>query len=48
METNPQLLIVGKTPRLIHEWQEQPEIWNYERHKMDNRKLKVQFFTYRL
>ena len=29
MATNPQLLLAGNTPRLIDEWQEQPEIWNY-------------------
>ena len=32
MATNPQLLLIGDTPRLIDEWQEQPEIWNYVRH----------------
>ena len=31
MATNPQLLLAGDTPRLIDEWQEQPEIWNYVR-----------------
>ena len=31
MATNPQLLLVGQTPRLIDEWQEQPQIWNYVR-----------------
>lgn len=43
MATNPQLLLEGPTPRLIDEWQEQPEIWNYVRHEVDNRKLKNQF-----
>jgi predicted AAA+ superfamily ATPase len=43
MATNPQLLLEGETPRLIDEWQEQPEIWNYVRHEVDNRKLKGQF-----
>ncbi|MDR2585950.1 MAG: AAA family ATPase, partial [Prevotellaceae bacterium] len=32
METAPQRLLLGKTPRLIDEWQEQPELWNYIRH----------------
>ena len=32
MATNPQLLLAGDTPRLIDEWQEQAEIWNYVRH----------------
>ena len=26
METTPQRLLLGKTPRLIDEWQEQPKI----------------------
>ena len=43
MATNPQLLLVGNTPRLIDEWQEQPEIWNYIRHEVDDRKAKGQF-----
>jgi len=43
MATNPQLLLVGKTPRLIDEWQEQPLIWNYIKHEVDDRKAKGQF-----
>jgi hypothetical protein len=43
MATNPQLLLVGNTPRLIDEWQEQPEIWNYVRHEVDDRNSKGQF-----
>jgi len=43
MATNPRLLLAGNNPRLIDEWQEQPEIWNYVRHEVDNRKLKGQF-----
>lgn len=43
MATNPQLLLVGDTPRLIDEWQEHPEIWNYVRHEVDDRKAKGQF-----
>ena len=43
MATNPQLLLIGDTPRLIDEWQEQPEIWNYVRHEVDNRHAKGQF-----
>lgn len=43
MATNPQLLLEGKTPRLIDEWQEQPEIWNYVRHEVDERKSKGEF-----
>ena len=43
MATNPGLLLVGDTPRLIDEWQEKPEIWNYVRHEIDDRKAKGQF-----
>ncbi len=43
MATNPLLLLAGQTPRLIDEWQEQPEIWNYVRHEVDERKEKGQF-----
>ncbi len=43
MATNPALLLVGSTPRLIDEWQVEPEIWNYVRHEVDDRKLKGQF-----
>ena len=43
METAPQRLLLGETPRLIDEWQEQPKIWNYIRHEIDNRKQTAQF-----
>ncbi len=43
MATNPQLLLAGNTPRLIDEWQVHPEIWNYVRHEVDDRKAKGQF-----
>lgn len=43
MATNPHLLLAGNTPRLIDEWQVHPEIWNYVRHEIDDRKAKGQF-----
>ena len=43
MATNPNLLLMGETPRLLDEWQEQPELWNYVRHEVDDRKTKGQF-----
>lgn len=43
MAANPNLLLAGSTPRLIDEWQEQPELWNYVRHEVDDRKAKGQF-----
>jgi len=43
MATNPRLLLEGEPPRLIDEWQEHPEIWNYVRHEVDQRKSKGVF-----
>jgi len=43
IEIAPQRLLLGKTPRLIDEWQEQPKIWNYVRHEIDNRQQTAQF-----
>jgi predicted AAA+ superfamily ATPase len=43
MSVNPKILLEGKTPRLIDEWQEQPKLWNYVRHEVDDRKKKAQF-----
>jgi len=43
MEVDPFELLEGTTPRLIDEWQEYPEIWNYIRHAVDDRKQKGQF-----
>jgi predicted AAA+ superfamily ATPase len=43
METAPQRLLLGDTPRLIDEWQEFPKIWNYIRHEVDARDQVGQF-----
>ena len=43
MEINPKSVLAGPVPRLIDEWQEYPEIWNYIRREVDNRKKKGQF-----
>lgn len=43
METSPQRLLVGETPRLIDEWQLQPNLWNYIRHEVDERQKSAQF-----
>ncbi|GHT79178.1 ATPase AAA [Actinomycetota bacterium] len=43
MLTEPQRLLQGKTPRLLDEWQEQPNLWNLVRHEVDNRQAKGQF-----
>jgi predicted AAA+ superfamily ATPase len=43
METAPERLLLGKTPRLIDEWQEQPRLWDFVRHEVDARKKTAQF-----
>lgn len=40
---DPALILEGKTPRLIDEWQTQPQIWNHIRREIDNRRLPGQF-----
>ena len=37
MAVDPRLLLEGPTPRLIDEWQAQPDIWNYVRRAVDDR-----------
>ena len=34
---NPKLLLEGKTPRLLDEWQEAPELWDAVRFEVDHR-----------
>ncbi len=43
MNTDPQRLLMGSTPRLIDEWQAQPLLWDYIRHEIDDRKKTAQF-----
>jgi predicted AAA+ superfamily ATPase len=43
MNIDPKILLSGATPRLLDEWQEQPKLWNYVRHEVDDRKQKGQF-----
>jgi hypothetical protein len=43
MNIDPKILLSGATPRLLDEWQEQPKLWNYVRHEVDDRKEKGQF-----
>jgi hypothetical protein len=40
---DPGLLLQGTTPRLIDEWQVEPELWNYVRHAVDDRRATGQF-----
>lgn len=43
MNIDPRLVLAGATPRLLDEWQEQPQIWNFVRREVDERKAKGQF-----
>ena len=43
MEIDPKAVLAGSAPRLIDEWQEYPQIWNYIRREVDDRKKKGQF-----
>ncbi len=43
MAIDPNILLSGKTPRLIDEWQFQPRLWDYIRHEVDDRSEKGQF-----
>lgn len=40
---DPALLLTGDTPRLIDEWQLQPDLWNTVRHEIDQRRTSGQF-----
>jgi uncharacterized protein len=40
---DPSLILNGKTPRLIDEWQVEPRIWNHIRRAVDERRLPGQF-----
>ena len=42
-ETNPALLLIGKTPRLIDEWQDAPILWDAVRTTVDERGKEGQF-----
>jgi len=43
MQADPRRLLLGETPRLLDEWQEQQILWNYVRHEVDDRQAKGQF-----
>ncbi len=42
-QLNPSLILEGKTPRLIDEWQLEPSIWNHVRRAVDDRGRPGQF-----
>jgi predicted AAA+ superfamily ATPase len=43
MDSDPRLVLVGETPRLIDEWQVDKRIWNYARQVSDDRGKPGQF-----
>lgn len=43
MASDPRLLLIGDTPRLVDEWQEYPLIRNIVRHEVDEREERGQF-----
>ncbi len=43
MEVDPKSVLSGAAPRLLDEWQVYPQIWNYVRREVDERKKKGQF-----
>lgn len=40
---SPSLLLDGTPPRLLDEWQVEPDLWNYVRHAVDDRQAMGQF-----
>jgi len=40
---DPHLVMDGGTPRLLDEWQVEPDLWNEVRHEVDRRRAKGQF-----
>ena len=43
VDINPSLLLEGKTPRLIDEWQIAPKLWDAARFEIDHRNQEGQF-----
>ncbi len=43
VSVDPRILLQGETPRLIDEWQIEPELWNHVRREVDDRRAPGQF-----
>lgn len=43
VDTHPEMLLDGETPRLIDEWQQTPKLWDQIRFEVDHRKEMGQF-----
>lgn len=46
VQSNPEAILSGETPRLIDEWQNVPDLWNYARTEVDNRESKFGQFIF--
>lgn len=46
MNIDPKRLLHGATPRLIDEWQEEPKLWDYIRHEIDERKKNKSVYSH--
>ena len=46
VEANPEAILIGETPRLIDEWQNVPDLWNYARSEVDHRENKFGQFIF--
>ncbi len=46
VKADPQLILMGDNPRLIDEWQNVPDLWNYARYEVDHRDNKFGQFIF--
>ena len=46
VQSSPRSILEGKTPRLIDEWQNVPDLWNYARSEVDKRENKFGQFIF--
>lgn len=46
VQSNPEAILIGETPRLIDEWQNVPDLWNCARSEIDERDDKFGQFIF--
>ena len=46
VQSNPESILIGETPRLIDEWQNVPDLWNCDRAEVDERENKFGQFIF--
>lgn len=46
VQSNPESILIGETPRLIDEWQNVPDLWNCARAEVDERENKFGQFIF--